>query len=633
MSARARLSLILLLLLLAGGGNGQAQTPPDGLYLPLLWRAASARPPRLHIVAFLPDGQAANDDDEAIALQNSGDQTVDLAGWQLSDGEGAIALPPLAAAPGALIWCTKKATAFRRQWGFDPDCEYAADSDPAIPDATGRAPLLRNEGDEILLLRPDGAAADAVVFGAGDTAVAGWAGPAVDYYRRNTRFSREGQVFYRLFDPAGGLPLADTDAAADWAQGHPDPVQGRRAAYPGWDLHRFALPARQDWSPPHDVQLLIAPDNLFAGVAALFAAARRSIWIEAYELDHPDLTAILRQQAGAGVAVRVLLEGAPTGGLSDQSRWAAQQITGAGGVVHFMVNDVEDAADRYPYQHAKFALIDGETLLISSENFKTSSMPTDGGDGETWGRRGYALILKDAGGGLSRRLAGLFNADDDLAHSDIFPWQAGHPTYGAPPPGYAPPDPGNQSGYRVRYPAALSAAAGEGVLFSAPEASLSPLLDLIARGGQGDAILAQQLYEHAFWGPGDSNRVDDPNPRLEALIAAARRGASVRLLLDSFFGDPEDGRSNRATVDYVNALAAAEGLDLRARLGNPAGGGLHAKLHLLALGPERWVLLGSLNGSEVSNKLNREVMIAIESSAGFGHLAGVFWQDWNTAPP
>lgn len=632
---RLALALALILLLLAGGGGSAAQGPGPPIYLPLWWQQACAAPPQVLIAAFLPDGQAANDDDEAIALQNTGCQGLDVQGWQISDGEGVITLPSLPLPPGETIWCTKRATAFRQQWGFDPACEYAADSDPAIPNATGRAPLLRNEGDEILLLRPEGSVADAVAFGTGDVGGMGWTGPAVAYYRRNTRFSREGQVFYRLFNAATGLALADTDRAEDWAQGDPDPARGRRAAYPGWDLQRFSLPARQSWSSPAATRLLVAPDNLWANVAALLASAQRSVWIEAYEFDHPNLVAILVERAAAGVAVRLLLEGAPTGGLSDQSRWAAQQIAEAGGVVHFMVNNVGDAADRYPYQHAKFALIDGETLLISSENFKTSSMPPDAGDGETWGRRGYALILHDPGGSLSRRLAEIFAADDDLAHNDIFPWQAGHATYGAPPPGYTPPPFEDQRGYVVRYPAAATLAAPEGILFSAPESSLSPgpLLDLIASAGPGDTILTQQLYEHAFWGPRDSTPAEDPNPRLEALIAAARRGARVRLLLDSFFSDPEEGRSNSATLDYVNTLAAAEGLDLRARLGNPAGGGLHAKLHLLALGAQRWIVLGSLNGGEVSNKLNREVMIAVASGEGFGHLAGVFWDDWNASPP
>jgi hypothetical protein len=72
-----------------------------------------------------------------------------------------------------------------------------------------------------------------------------------------------------------------------------------------------------------------------------------------------------------------------------------------------------------------------------------------------------------------------------------------------------------------------------------------------------------QLYEHKQW------------------------GATVRLLLDSFFDDEDGLRSNRATAGYLHTLAQAEGLDLEVRLGNPTGGGIHAKLYLVRVGGKR----------------------------------------------
>ncbi len=92
-------------------------------------------------------------------------------------------------------------------------------------------------------------------------------------------------------------------------------------------------------------------------------------------------------------------------------------------------------------------------------------------------------------------------------------------------------------------------------------------------------------------------------------LDAARRGARVRLLSDSFFDGGGALRSNRATVDYVRSIAAAEGLDLDARLGNPTGGGIYAKLVLVRVGGETWSAVGSLNGGEVSHKINREVVL------------------------
>ncbi len=102
----------------------------------------------------------------------------------------------------------------------------------------------------------------------------------------------------------------------------------------------------------------------------------------------------------------------------------------------------------------------------------------------------------------------------------------------------------------------------------------------------------------------------------------------MRVLLDSFFDDGESLRSNRATVDYVRAIAIAEGLDLDARLGNPTGGGIHAKLALVRVGGETWSAVGSLNGGEISYKLNREVVLIVDHPMVYDRLREVFQQDW-----
>ena len=128
-----------------------------------------------------------------------------------------------------------------------------------------------------------------------------------------------------------------------------------------------------------------------------------------------------------------------------------------------------------------------------------------------------------------------------------------------------------------------------------------------------------------------SNVVDDPNPRLEAYVDAARRGAQVQILLDSQFNDPLDPRSNTATAGYVNGIANSEGLNLEVRLGNPTGTGIHNKMVLAQIIGVGTVHLGSINGSENSSKNNREVAVQIESTAGYFYLEEVFSSDWDTA--
>jgi phosphatidylserine/phosphatidylglycerophosphate/cardiolipin synthase-like enzyme len=217
---------------------------------------------------------------------------------------------------------------------------------------------------------------------------------------------------------------------------------------------------------------------------------------------------------------------------------------------------------------------------------------------------------------------------------DLHPFDPADERYGGPPEDFTLPEAPSYPTVDERFHAPVTAtgSARFGIV-SAPENALRPdagLLTLLAQAGPGDEILLQQLYEHKFWGESTSNPIADPNPRLEATIAAARRGATVRILLDAFFDDPEALRSNWATVDYVRTVAAMEGLDLDARLANPTGGGIHAKLVLVRLGETRWSAVGSLNGSEVSHKLNREIVLLTDQPAVHARLADLFRHDWET---
>ena len=247
------------------------------------------------------------------------------------------------------------------------------------------------------------------------------------------------------------------------------------------------------------------------------------------------------------------------------------------------------------------------------------------------GRRG-AYLFTDAPP-VAAALAAIFARDwSPDRFADLYPYTPTHAQYGDPPPGYTPPaapvywvdDAPFADPVVVTGPASLE-------VMSAPENALRPddgLLGLVNRAGAGDEILWTQLYEHLYWGDADGNPVADPNPRLVALVAAARRGARVRVLLDELFDDADDARGNRATAEYLNGIAAAEGLDLAARLGNPTGGGLHAKLALVRVGGETWSAVGSLNGGEISHKVNREVVLLVDQPVVYARLRAVFQHDW-----
>ncbi|HNS04238.1 MAG TPA: phospholipase D-like domain-containing protein [Anaerolineae bacterium] len=619
---------LLAFLLLAAAGSGGATPPsqpasPFTVFLPLL----AMEQPRIRLAALYYDSETSGEADEAFRLWNVGGAALDLAGYGVGDGQRVVTFPSLTLAPGAGLWCTGNAVVFARSFGFSPDCEYGVDSDPQTPNLNGPALRFGNNGGQVVLFNRAGGLADVLVYEGGAAAQPGWQGPAVDPYAPSNTFPAEGQILYRKFDWRTGQPLADSDRRADWAQDPTDLYNGQRVQYPGWDLDRFARPTTISASGV--LTAALGPDNLYAVVSQSLAGAQQSIRLASFTFEHVALAELLASQARRGVAVSILLEGAPAGGISDQQRYVSQLIEAAGGQVWFMVNDRNDAKDRYSNQHAKYIIVDERLLLVSSENFNPDSMPDDDkGDG-TLGRRGAALVTDNPA--LIAHARDLFDADlDPLHHADLFRWRAEDPRYGAPPAGFIPSTASGGSGYQLVHPLPLRVAGPFAAEFvQSPETSLLPpeeggLLGMVGRAGPGDRVLVQQLYERVSWGGAAATPETAPNPRLLAYIAAARRGATVRIVLDSFF----DPGANSQTVAWLNLLAQAEQLDLAARLANPAGRGLHNKMVLVQAGGRGWTHVGSLNGSEASAKINRELALQVQSDAVTDYLATSFWQDW-----
>jgi cardiolipin synthase A/B len=54
---------------------------------------------------------------------------------------------------------------------------------------------------------------------------------------------------------------------------------------------------------------------------------------------------------------------------------------------------------------------------------------------------------------------------------------------------------------------------------------------------------------------------------------------------------------------------------------------------LVRVGGETWSAIGSLNGGEVSHKLNREVVLMVDGPMIYGRLLEVFQHDWALVTP
>lgn len=584
------------------------------------------------ISAVYYDGYETNEPDEAVQIQNISSQPVDVSGWKVTDGSTAnpVTLPiSTSLAPGQAIWLTNNGLSFARQFGFLPDFERV-DSTPSVPNMSGTWPGFANTGDEVILLDSSLQAIDTLVYENGDITTVGWSGPAVQPYSGGVQSGEEGQILYRKRHQATGQVIPDTDTANDWAQSTDDIINGRKVMYPGWDLDSFFFTTKITQTAI--LTIAIAPDNAYEAIVAHINNAQSSIVGESHTFEHIGIMNALKSAAARGVAVTLLLEGGPPGGISNQERYICQELAAAGGQCWFMINDSSNRIfDRYTYIHAKFLIIDGQKAIISSENLSPNSLPDDDKSDGTWGRRGVVLITTAPG--VIAHLQAIWQADfDPVNHIDLFPWTAGHPTWGNPPPGYVPITATGGTTYTVRFPNPVTLTGNFGFeILQAPENSLrdqDALVGMLNRAGAGDLILVQQLSERPYWGPTNSNPTADPNPRLEAYIAAARRGAAVYLLLDGYFDTPAAATSNHATCTTLNALAAAESLSLECRTGNPTGLGIHNKMVIARINGQGYIHVGSINGTENSPKANREVALQVRSLAAFNLLADLFNRDW-----
>jgi phosphatidylserine/phosphatidylglycerophosphate/cardiolipin synthase-like enzyme len=630
-------------------GTWRVQTVPTPNNCTVLTTTIAPPPPltppgSILISALHFDAYGGSQGDEGFQLTNVSTQPITLANWSAvkSPSPGEIYLT-LTLQPDQSIWIAKTAITFTQQFGFKPDYKYTADNDASVPTLTVKSVPAFGDGGKLVLREGLTNTIDAIIWGTPTTPLTDtqWIGSNVQRYSGGN-VAASGQIIYRKLDEATSKIVSDTNTALDWANDRADPVSGRKTQFPGWDLEQFWQTAKVTQTAT--LTVAIAPDNAYRVISDVLGSAQSSIKMELHTFDNLGLLDVITRTIGRGVAVTILLEGGPVGGIDDQELWVCQQIESAGppdrGQCWFMINNSStDIYDRYEYIHAKMIVVDDRVVAIGSENLSPRSLTYDNPADGTVGHRG-AYLVTDASGVVSRALE-IWNADfDPINHRDILRWSPTLTgTYGPPPLGFAPNYSIEVSGYRIRYPQPL-VVAGElpFELLTAPESALragDALLGWINRSGVGDTIEVEQLDEPPHWGAAASNPIADPNVRLQALIDAASRGAKVRLLLDRYFDDPLKLTSNAATVQYIESLRAISPTlydNLEARLGDPAMYGLHNKMFLLDVGGRKVVHVGSLNGTETSNKINREVALQVESSAAYDYLRAMFDYDWAFQP-
>jgi phosphatidylserine/phosphatidylglycerophosphate/cardiolipin synthase-like enzyme len=579
---------------------------------------------RILITELYYDTYVSSEPDEYIKLYNPSNAKADLSGWFITDGEGILWLPNgTILKQGESLVITRSASAFRSTFGFLPDFEFITNSERNV---TGLKVLgglfqLSNSGDELVVLDFNGDEVDSVIYGNSEYFGSGWMGSPVPDIS-------EGQILKRIKSESTGRYF-DTDTCEDWLD--------TREYYPGQSQFPFRsfIVNRTEINTP-SMTAFVSPDSSFKVIYDELADARSSIFINVYQFDHPELLELLIDQSYNGVEVYILIEGDPVGGLSYTAKRYAYELQQAGCSVRLMITDPARLIhDRYAVDHAKYAVIDSSTVIVMSENWKQTGVPSV----ITAGNRGTGVVIRNSE--IADYFIKLYEIDSSHSNSDIIEFDINDPKYGLDEIGIPINNEDNPEiisnpsrDYQPRFNSKdfLEPAIVKPII--SPDHSLLEHGSILeALRSAKHSVLIEQLQCYRFWTGVNGSY---PNLYLEAVMDAARRGCNVKILLDSAYEDKNSGiNSNTAVVDYVNSISQKEGLlnNLEARLihlEDRTGGNGLVKLHNKGIIVDsRIVYVGSMNWGTGGPIRNREVGVLIEQKGIAQYFEEIFYFDWN----
>ncbi len=579
-SLKTNFTALLLILILAS--LLLLTLPPLVTHVAVAYPASdSTAPPTLLITEIYPNTAMRNELDEYVALTNPCARSINIEGWSITDNEGKIIFPPFDVAPDQTVYVTRNASAFAAQRstvsGKDivPDLEYGSDSDPTVSQMQpeGRAFALRNTGDEVILQDKSGREVDVVLYGDSSYEGDGWQDAPLEKPREGMIFTRKG--------------VQDTNQCEDWLN------------LPfGASYH---APEKFSCSGSGDATAFVSPDCSFSVLQGELNTASSSLCINLYQFDNPYLMDILVDALDRGVDVQLLLEGSPVGGITDEERDIAETITKSGGEVRL---------SRDPFiNHAKYVVVDNKTLLIMTENWKTTGVPTN----NSFGNRGWGIVLKN------EEVANYFTdvfLEDFYRGEEFAPEIEGLETNvmarAIPQDSYVP----------VFEPRTVTCNFTV-IPVLAPDTAMSNETILGAINSAQESIFVQQFSTGRFWG-------EEPNTFITALIEAARRGCEVKVLLDSKDYNVDAWNDNDEAVAWMEQVAREENLNLEAKLADLDSLGI-TKVHSKGLIVDgKVVVITSLNWN-ANSIYNREAGVIVENEEIASFFEDVFFHDWNVS--
>ncbi len=523
------LSVVLPIILLLLASSSSVASPPDDGFLLL--------------DAVMPAYGV-----ELFSIRNDGGSPVDLHGLSITDGEGTLTVEV-----EHLLLPGEKAHFLSGE--FSLPLEGRSFIFPSEEVSSRGRFILADAGDEISLYDGDNLL-DAFVYGSGDVDIPGWTGSAFPKIGK-------GRAAIRL-------PGQDSNSSVDWS-----------LSSLGRSQHE-AIP----WEGT--VEPFLFPDEAYSRIMREIYFVDREICVSIYQLGNLSIASALAELAHKGREVRILMEGNPVGGVTERALSIMAALSEAGCDLRLICS--ADGYRRYDYLHNKYAIIDGNRVLVTSENWQDSSLT---------GNRGWGMSMLSSG--LAGQLRDVFLEDSSFAYPDIVDFRSCYPDavgLELPAHGYTP----TQLVDGLRAPATLS-------IVLSPDNSHSRMQEIL--DSAVSRAYAQQFYTQLAW-------TEEDRP-LRWMMEAAERGVDSRIMLDaSWLSSSKDNADVVAVLEEVSLMQACLSPDHDD----------YNLIHNKGLLVDNSVLVSSINWVDASLLRNRELGILAQSKELANFFAQAFLRDW-----
>jgi phosphatidylserine/phosphatidylglycerophosphate/cardiolipin synthase-like enzyme len=533
-----------------------------------------------------------NIDAEYIRLLNPTNKSIDVSGWYLTDkpwkepdDQPKIIFPEQTLMPPQTSWfITKNATAFLWETAMLPDFEYGVDSQPSVMQLlTFRTVSFSNTGGLVGLYSASQRLVDLIIYGETDEYVSGWEGPSIPS-------SGQGVILKR--NSVNGT-WVDTNSASDWFH------------------HRIYQIGQSDFpiqtiSFTGEITVFVSPDNSYGTITNELRNAQYSIDMNMYEFTNPFLYQELLDALKRNVTVRIFMEGSPIGGIDDREIFILRSLASHGSQIRFIVSDDENHVNaRYQFNHAKYLLIDNETVIVESCNWAKTGVPKN----PSYGNREWGIIVRNKE--VTKKFWQVFQDDWNPLHTDSYPIEAINMTFF---PDFMLDYDIPTGSYRPRFTAKTITGPCTITPVFSPDTSEQVLLDAI--DAATSTIYVQQLYIYKDWG-------ETPSPLVEHLVNKSLDGVQVQVILDY----QVDYEETTMMLDDTKEFLETYGVKVKfiSSEWSPFST-IHNKGMII---DNTTVLISSINWNEQSVRKNREAGVLVNNQEAATYYATVFLSDWN----